>query len=203
MMAALDANLRAVALAIALAGATGAPALAQVSSFMRDGLPGAEFIPPSSESERAAAVQRAMRLPSPPRLRTLASLTPNRPYAEDGSRLHFWKPSFVIGSPAGGEAGVNFWGLHNEGHINVGFTPRSAKPRVLDCRLLSAGPVTYRIYVGDGAAPGAQGEARLSRGRFLLVVPIAAPGVPVSVELWPTPVTETMGFLGCDISEMD
>jgi hypothetical protein len=33
-----------------------------------------------------------------------------------------------------------------------------------------------------------------------LQVPVPKPGELISVELWPTPVTETMGFLGCDLS---
>jgi hypothetical protein len=132
-----------------------------------------------------------------------ASLTPNAPYGNGGAHLSFWKPSFVLGTPAGGEAGVNFWNIHNQGHINVGFTAPRMKPTLVDCRLLSTRPITYKVYSGGAAAPGAAGESALDHGHFLLMVAGTGDGGPISVELWPTPDTTAMGFLGCELSTIE
>jgi hypothetical protein len=35
---------------------------------------------------------------------------------------------------------------------------------------------------------------------MLLLLPKLTASVPVSVELWPVPGTETVGFFGCDIA---
>jgi hypothetical protein len=43
-------------------------------------------------------------------------------------------------------------------------------------------------------------DRALLDGDFLLVVPVTAQDVLISVELWASPLTETMGFLGCDIA---
>jgi hypothetical protein len=167
---------------------------------MRDGIANAKFIPVYSPAERAAQVRKVLNLPSLPALGAPLSLTPNAPYGPDGEHLSFWKTSFVLGTPDGGEAGVNFWGIHNEGHINFGFTARPATSYVLDCRLLSAGRITYKIFSGTGPEPGEQKSAPLKEGHLLVAIP-ASDG-PVSVELWPTPVTEPMGFLGCELSAL-
>jgi acetyl esterase/lipase len=132
--------------------------------------------------------------------RAAISLTPNAPYGPDGAHLSFWKPSFVLGTASGGEAGVNFWGIYNEGHVNVGFTAAAAQPYVLDCRLHSAGPITWKIFAGPTENPVAHGEAPLSDNHFVLTLPPSPGGGLVSVEIWPTPATDTLRFLGCDLS---
>lgn len=175
----------------------------QISVQMRDGIPNASYVAPYSPSERAKAAQNILKTPSPPALAEPISLTPNAPYANGGAHLSFWKPSFVLGTPTGGEAGVNFWNIHNQGHVNVGFMPARMKSTFVDCRLLSTGPITYKVYSGAGAAPSAAGESALDHGHFLLVVPGTENGGPVSVELWPTPDTTTMGFLGCELSTIE
>ncbi|HEX5323779.1 MAG TPA: hypothetical protein VFW40_08335 [Capsulimonadaceae bacterium] len=108
----------------------------------------------------------------------------------------------MIGTPSGGEAGVNFWGIYNQGHVNVGFTPSSAKSVVLDCRLLSTGDITYKVYEGMASEPVSQGAMALYDGHLLLIVPVARRGESISVELWPTTVESPMGFLGCEISTL-
>jgi hypothetical protein len=190
------------AMAVAFVCAAAAPAAAEASRFMRDGIEGAHYVEPYAPRERAAAAAQALSLASPPRLGRAVALTPNAPHAADGSRLHFWKPSFLIGADDGGEAAVNLWGQHVEGHINVGFTPRNAHARLIDCRLQSAGPISYKIFAGEGETPVTNGETPLADGHFFLVVPVAEAATLISVELWPTPLTEPMGFFGCDISEM-
>lgn len=179
------------------------PAQAQLSDTMRTGFADAHFVPRYDSAARAAAVQRVFALPETPRLGATISLTPNAPFADRDAHLHFWKPSFVIGAPEGGEAGVNFWGYHDGGHINVGFTPPDARSWVVDCRLISATPITYKIYSGPGAEPRAMGVRAIDRGHFLAVIQASEPGVAISVELWPTPDTALMGFLGCDLSPMN
>jgi hypothetical protein len=180
------------------------PATAQqISAQMRDGIPNASFVAPYSSSERAKAAQNILKSATPPTLTATISLTPNAPYENGGAHLSFWKPSFVLGTSSGGEAGVNFWGIHNQGHVNVGFTPAPMKSTLVDCRLLSARPITYKVYSGAGAAPSAAGEITLEHGHFLLAVPGSGSGGPVSVELWPTPDTTTMGFLGCELNTIE
>ncbi len=189
-----------LALLLACLSLTTVPAAAQLSPQMRGGIAGALPVPPYSNGERAVAVQRLLNLQTPPILDAPISLTPNAPYAADGSRLSFWKPSFVLGTAAGGEAGINFWGIYDEGHVNIAFTPISAKRYVVDCRLISSGSVTYKIYSGDGIEPRKQSEMPLIDNHLVLVVAGTAEGQPLSMELWPTPTTETMGFLGCELS---
>jgi endo-1,4-beta-xylanase len=179
------------------------PAPPQISTQMREGIPNAMYIPPYSPGERASAAQRILRSASPPALGQAVTLTPNDPYAIDGSRLSIWKPSFVLGTANGGEVGVNFWGIHNEGHVNIGFRPASGTSTLLDCRLLSAGRIGYRIYDGQGESPSTSGERALDHGHFLLVVPAPGAGGPVSVELWPASIRATTGFLGCTLSPID
>jgi hypothetical protein len=175
-------------------------ASAQISPQMSAGIAGAKFVPIYSISDRASAAQKVLKLASPPDLGKPVSLTPNAPYAKDGSHLSIWKPSFVLGTPSGGEVGVNFWGIYNQGHVNVGFTPKSAKPYLLDCRMVATGNITYKVYEGAGSEPAAQGEQSLADGHLLLMVPVSKEGEPISVELWPTPVNAPLGFLGCEIS---
>ncbi|GEM_PF-2992595 len=166
---------------------------------MRHGMADARFVEIYSPAQRAEALQRALHLASPPELGVSVALTPNAPFARDGSHLSFWKPSFVIGTEAGGEAGINFWGLRQEGHMNVGVAP--AGPVALDCRLLSAGRIAYKIYAGD--ALRTQADAALQDGHFLLMLSPSRPGEPISVELWPSPGTEPLGIFGCDVSAVE
>jgi hypothetical protein len=170
----------------------------QLTPQMTAGIPGAVYVRPDSTVERAIAAQTAMNLAARPLLGTATSLTPDAPYARDGAHLSVWKPSFVLGTPAGGEIGINFWGIHNQGHVNVGFTSRSGGTYLLDCRLIASGSVTYKVYAGSGSDPLAQGEQPLAGGHLFVAVPARA-GVPVSVELWPTPGDAPFGFLGCEI----
>lgn len=168
-----------------------------LSPQMRNGLPGAHDVPVYSRRERTAAAQGLLHLAKPPSLRVFAALTPNHPYAGSGAHLSFWKTSFVLGTKAGGEAGVNFWNIRDQGHINVGFA--ASWRTLLDCRLIAAGPVTYKVYDGAASVPREQGEKALANGHFLLAVPA---GTAISVELWPTPVDAPMGFLGCDLAAL-
>lgn len=63
----------------------------------------------------------------------------NAPYGRDGAQLSIWKPLFVRGTVSGGEIGVTIWGIHNDRHVNVGFTSASTKSTLLDYRLPAAG----------------------------------------------------------------
>jgi hypothetical protein len=174
--------------------ATSAPA--QLSSVFKDAKPVLVYSP----AERAAAFQDLMHLPSQPRLGTPVSVTPNAPYALDGTRLYFWKPSFLIGTPSAGEAGVNFWGLYNDGHVNISFTAGSAKSYALDCRILSNGPITHKFFGDSREASISQGDTNLGKNHLLLVVPTSTVGASMLVEMWPSPTTAVVGFLGCDLS---
>ena len=177
------------------------PALAQVSSAMRTDIPDAVRGADLSAQVRADAVQAALGLATPPHLSAGVSLTPNQPYGQDGSALNFWKPSFVLATPEGGEAGVNFWGQHDEGHINVALTPDTSRNRVLDCRILSAAPIAFKIYSGPGSAPLQQGRIVLAGHHLFLATPPATLGQSVLVELWPT-TPQAVGFFGCDVAEL-
>ena len=180
-------------------GLLNSPGAGQITSFMQAGIPTARPVPVYTAAERQAAAQRALHLPAPPKLGTPISLTPNAPYGPDGAHLSVWKPSFVVGTASGGEIGVNFWGIHNEGHVNVGFTPSGAS-YLLDCRLLSAREITWKVYSGPNESAREHGQSALSDNHLLLMVPTPQPGELTSVELWPTPLTEPMGLLGCDLS---
>jgi hypothetical protein len=169
--------------------------VAQLTPQMRDGIAGAHDIPAYSGEQRMQIVGKLLHLAKESNLQT-TSLTPNAPFASNGAHLSFWKTSFVLGTPVGGEAGVNFWGLHTGGHINVGFTA-SGTAAVLDCRLL--GRAMHKLYVGAESEPREQAETPLDDGHLLVVLPAIARGTPVSVELWPVPADATMGFLGCEI----
>ena len=175
---------------------------AQMLVEMQHGFPGARYVPVYSTGQRAKAIQNAMALSAPPVLSRSISLTPNAPYAPNGSHLSFWKPSFVIGTANGGEAGINYWGKYQEGHMNVGLVPASGKSIVLDCRMQSTGGITYKIYAGNSAAAYVQGEVPLRDGHFLLTFAVSKTGKPISVELWPMPETQTVGIFGCDLSTL-
>jgi hypothetical protein len=170
-----------------------APALVEI----QHGLADARFVPEYSVAERARAMDAAFGAAHT--FHVTASLTPNVLYSAEGAHLSFWKPSFVIGTPDGGEAGINYWGKFQEGHVNVAFTPVSSAA-ALDCRMLSAGHIGYKLYAGAISSPEAQGDVALRDGHMLLLLPKLTAGVPVSVELWPMPGTEPVGFFGCDIA---
>ena len=169
---------------------------AQLSSAF----PNAPAVPAYSPTERAVAFQRLLHAAAPAKLGAQVSVNPNAPFTPDGTRLDFWKTSFVLGTFHGGEAGVNFFGVHNGGHINIGFQANTGQSYVVDCRLLSAEPVHYKVFTGRGADPASQGEFLLITNHFLLVVPASKTGGTVLVELWPTADSALMGFLGCELS---
>ncbi len=176
---------------------------AQLSSFMREGIPGSAYASRLPDAQRAAAVRKALNLPSTPTLALSVSLTPDAPYAPDGSHLSFWKASYVIGTADGGEAAVNFWGAHDNGHVNIGLAPMSAPFRLIDCRLLTTAKLAYKVYAGENGKLTSQGDLPLSGGHALLLLPASTTGQPVSVEIWPSPDTAPMGFLGCDVGAFD
>jgi hypothetical protein len=170
-------------------------AIAQLTPQMRDGVPDARYIQAYTGERRMQIVRKLLHLAKQPKLRTV-SLTPNAPFAANGAHLSFWKTSFVLGTPAGGEAGVNFWGIHTGGHINIGFTA-GGTAEVLDCRVL--GHALHKLYVGADSEPREQAETPPDDGHLLLVLPAVARGTPLSVELWPVPTDAPMGLLGCEI----
>lgn len=157
-------------------------------------IPAARFVAVYSATERAKALEQA-----PAAIDTLVSLTPNAPLAADGSHLSFWKPSYVIATATGGEAGINFWNIYSGGHVNVGYAVRPAKAYILDCRMISAKPIAYRVYRGNRGKPAAQGQIPLHDGHFLLTVPPNGAGEEASIELWPATATTPVGFLGCEL----
>lgn len=121
----------------------------------------------------------------------------------EGYRVAHWLSDHGIAAfvtPNGGEAGFNFCGIHNEGHVNVGFTAAPATSYLLDCRMLSAGVITYKIYHGVGETLRRQAEVPLADNHVMVMVAATKEGGLTPVELWPTPVTEPTGFLGCDLS---
>jgi acetyl esterase/lipase len=177
----------------------GQAGLAPISEPMRTGFPGAHAVAEYSDVQLVAAAQATLAVPSPPTLVRLAALTPDVPFAIGGAHLSFWKPSFVLGNADGGEAGVNFWNLYNEGHINVGFVATGAAATLMDCRMLSSSNFGYRIYAGDPAALGIHGQAPLVSGHLLLLVAAGTPAGEVSVELWPSAPRARIGFFGCDL----
>jgi hypothetical protein len=176
--------------------------LADVSPTMRTGVPDAVYVGRYAPDARAAAVQAALGLADRPRLGEPSELTPNQPYASDGARLNFWKPAFVIGTRDGGEAGVNFWGLYDEGHINVVLPAAPQDVRVLDCRFVSSGPLSVKIYAGEGSAPIWSGAVASREGHFILAVPRMDAGHETLVEFWPAPAKAPVGFFGCDVSTL-
>lgn len=87
--------------------------------------------------------------------------------------------------------------------MNVALAPTSIKPIVLDCRMLSAGNIAYKVYAGNRGTLRAHGEAPLRDSHFLLTVSVSDIGRPISVELWPTPETQPIGIFGCEISTIN
>ncbi len=179
------------------------PAMAQVGAAMRTGIPDAAPVARYSPAERATAAQAVLHLSALPSLGAPVSLTPDQPYAADGSALNFWKPSFVLGTADGGEAAVNFWGVHDGGHINVAFTPADTKTRLIDCRFLSDGPITYKIYSGGSDKPSVEQPVTLTAHHLIITIQVAQANRPVLVEFWPTPTTQVVGFFGCDLTVMN
>jgi hypothetical protein len=177
-----------------------APALAApLSEQLRAGFPGASPVPDYSAAQITQALQKLLSLTTPPTLGEAVSVTPNAPYAADGTHLSFWKPAFLLGTAGSGEAGFNFWDLYNEGHVGVGITRRADAAALLDCRLYSSGNVAYKIYSGDQGAFTAQGELKVKAGHALLLLPALPRAEPVAVELWPNPAHALMGFFGCTL----
>ncbi len=179
------------------------PAMAEVSAAMRTNIPDAAYVARYSPADRAAAAQAALLLSALPHMGASVSLTPDQPYAADGSALNFWKPSFVLGTRDGGEAGVNFWGVHDEGHINVAFTPEDTRTRLIDCRFLSDAPITYKVYTGGGDKPLVEQPVTLVAHHLLVAVSVEQANRPILVEFWPTPTPQVVGFFGCDLAAMD
>ena len=107
----------------------------------------------------------------------------------------------VVVIPGGGHR--ELWMDHEGYRVGQWLSDHGVAAFVLDCRLLSAGNITHKVFVGAAASPRDQGETSLIDNHLLLVVPVSASGVPISVELWPTPVSQTMGFLGCDLSAIE
>jgi hypothetical protein len=159
-------------------------------------MPGAKFVPVLSAAQRLEALSRLVKTASPDLSAVSASLTPNAPYAADGSHLSFWKPSFVIGTANGGEAGINYWGKYQEGHMNVAFPTSRAMQTLLDCRVLTAGHLIYKVYDRDELRT--QGEITPIESHAYLLLPSS--GDALSVELWPAPQTQPLGILGCELS---
>jgi hypothetical protein len=184
-------------LSLALLGATSPAADSQALVEIRTGIPPARFIPEYSVLERARVAKRVLRLSVQPELGLSISLTPNASFAQDGSHLSFWKPSFVIGTENGGEAGINFWGHFEQGHVNVGVPAQRKKAVLLDCRVISGGDIAYKIY-RSSATPDEAGKISLHDGHLLLVVAVGA--AATSVELWPAREKQAVGILGCDLN---
>jgi acetyl esterase/lipase len=182
----------------ALVGGAAADA-ASISEQMRRGIPGAQPIALYSDAQLAAAAQAMLQQSSAPTLAKSAALTPDLPFAAGGAHLSFWKPSFIVGSAHGGEAGINFWNLYLGGHVNVGFVASGSAATLLDCRVLSTAKIGYRIYAGDSATLASRGQLALANGHLLLLLPGRVPDGEVSVELWPSPPHARVGFFGCDL----
>ena len=176
---------------------------AQATAQLRSAFPDAGLVPEYSPAERAVAFQGLLKSSTPPVLGPVVTVTPNAPYSPDGTHLDFWKTSFVLGTPRGSEAGVNFWGMQNGGHINIGFRASAAKTYALDCRLLSVGAIHYKVFNGTRAVPNPQGDSALAHNHFLLIVSVHEASQTVLVELWPTTDTAPMGFLGCGLSPVN
>lgn len=184
-------------IAVLIAAALAAPS---VSAAMRGDIPDAHYIARYTSAERTQAARQVLNLSPALKLGPTAPVTPNQPYTS-GLRLEIWRPSFVLGTADGGEAGVNFWGLNNKGHINIGFTPPTYDVRLLDCRILSAAPVHYKLY-SNKDTPDREDDAPLVDGHLMLLIPAASTSQPVLVEIWPQSETAVMGFFGCDLSQL-
>ena len=190
-------SVRALIFAVTALAGTG-PASSQGLVEIPTGVPGAKFIPVLSDAQRMTALSHLLKSASPSVSGATVSLTPNAPYAPDGSRLSFWKPSFVIGTADGGEAGINFWGKYQEGHMNVALHTGRTTQTLLDCRVLTTGHLAYKIYGGERGELRDQGEILPDDSHAFLLLP--GTGETLSVELWPAPETQPLGILGCEIS---
>jgi len=177
---------------LAGAGSASAQALVEIPSDM----PGASYVPQLSDAQRLDVLRHLVKSAS--RAERPVSLTPNAPYAPDGSHLSFWKPSFVIGTAGGGEAGINYWGKFQEGHMNIALPAGRTAQTFLDCRVLTAGRLEFKVYGGDKGELQDRGEITLQDNHAFLLLPAAAQ--PASVELWPAPQTQPLGILGCELS---
>ncbi len=164
---------------------------ATLSSYMHDGIPGAAYIPRYSDAERQQV--------SGQKLSATITLTPDSPYAADGTHFEVWKPSFVVGTADGGEIGVNFWNIHNEGHIDISLPPAESGDRLADCRVVTTGRIRYAIYIAKGDRPAIEEELTPYDGHVLIHIPTIADATDL-VELWPSPEDAPTGYLGCDIS---
>jgi hypothetical protein len=184
-------------IALLIAAAVAAPS---VSNAMRSDIPDAQYIPRYTIVQKTAAARQAINLSSAYKLRPAIFVTPNQPYASN-IRLEIWHPSFVLGTADGGEAGVNFWGQHNKGHINIGLNSPSYDVRLLDCRILSPEPVHYKLYTNKDT-PDTEGDVTLADGHLFLLLPAIAQNQPGLIELWPQSETAVMGFFGCDLSPL-
>jgi hypothetical protein len=199
-LAAIAAIAAMAAMAAMAALATAAPAVAApLSEQMRGGFPGAAPVAAYSAAQITQALQKLLSLTAPPALGEAVSVTPNAPYATDGTHLSFWKPAFLLGTAGDGEAGFNFWDLYVEGHLGVGISGRTNTAALMDCRLYSSGNVLYKVYSGNEGAFAGQGELKILNGHALLLLPARPRTEPVAVELWPNPAHALMGFLGCTI----
>lgn len=178
--------------------AVAAPA-APLSEQMRAGFPGAAPVADYSPAQIAQLLQKLLALEALPSVGEPKAVSPNAPYAAGGMHLSFWKPAFLLGTTGSGEAGVNFWDLYNEGHVNIGFTRQTDVAMLLDCRLYSSGNIAFKIYAGDEGALSAQGELKVTNGHVLLLLPARARTEPASVELWPNPAHALLGFFGCEL----
>lgn len=173
-----------------------APAL---SEPMRAAFPHAAAIAAFDAAEIAKMLQKLLPPDAAPAVGDPQVVSPNAPQATGGAHLSFWKPAFLLGTPGGGEAGINFWNLYNEGHINVGFTPQADVSVLLDCTVYSSGEIAYKIYAGDAGVLTAHGELKTANGHALLLLPAGGRTEPKSVELWPNPAHALLGFFGCTL----
>jgi hypothetical protein len=180
-----------------IAAAVAAPS---VSNAMRSDIPDAQYVSRYTPAERIQAARQVLHLSATYKIGPSVSLTPNQLYT-DAARLDMWHPAFVIGTADGGEAGVNFWGQHNQGHINVGFRSTNYDVHLLDCRMVSAEPVHYKLFTNKDT-PDKEGDVPLVDGHLLLLIPAVAEGQSGLVELWPQSETAVMGFFGCDLSRL-
>ncbi len=171
-----------------------------VSQAMRSDLPDAAYVARYTPAQRLKAAQGALHMSARFKPGPAISLTPNQPYV-GGARLEIWRPAFVLGTAYGGEAGFNFWGLHNQGHINIGFTSTRHEVRLLDCRIVSPEPVHYKLY-STKDTPDTEGDISLADGHLFLLLPAVPVGQPALIELWPQSETAVMGVFGCDLGPL-
>lgn len=180
---------------VLLLGASSSAAMSQTLVEIQTGIPAARFVHEYSMAERARTAKRILGLSSPLSLGPSISLTPDAAFAQNGSHLSFWNPSFVIATKSGGEAGINFWERYEQGHMNVGLPAQANQHVLLDCRIISDGDIAYKIY-RDGATPNRAGRASLVNRHLLLDVAAGA----TSIEIWPARERQIVGILGCSLN---